>query len=136
PRGGGLRATRRGRPLGGARPYGAARERRDRAQAELIVARRAHAAGAADRAPCRRRPDEPRDRGTALPQPPHDRLSPAQGLHQAADRVPPRPRAYEPRRARASLTRWPTTATLVRCPRSSAAPPSARSAPSCSWSLA
>ena len=50
------------------------------------------AAGAADRSAGPRRAVEPRDRCTAVPQPPHRRMAPPQGVRQARDPVPPRAR--------------------------------------------
>ena len=51
-------------------------------------ARRPHAPGGADRAPRRRRADEPGDRRAAVHQPAHRRVPPAQGLHQARHQLP------------------------------------------------
>ena len=51
-------------------------------------ARRADRPGGADRPACARRALEPRDRRAALPQPPHGRVAPAQGVRQARDPLP------------------------------------------------
>ena len=71
-----------------ARPPRAARHRRDGAQAQRRDARRADAAGGADRAPGGRQADEPGDRRPAVPQPPHGRVAPAQGVREARDQLP------------------------------------------------
>ena len=63
---------------------------RNGAQADRRDARRPDCAGAADRAAGPRWAVEPGDRCTALPQPPHRRVAPAQGVRQARDPVPPR----------------------------------------------
>ena len=52
-------------------------------QADRRDARLPHPPGGADRAAGRRRPHEPRDRCAAVHQPPHRRVPPAQGLHEA-----------------------------------------------------
>ena len=77
------------------------------AQADRRDARRADRAGATDRAAGPRRAVEPGDRCTAVPQPAHRRVAPAQGVRQARDPVPPGAvqRVAELRaRARACLT--------------------------------
>ena len=91
----------------------AARERRDGTEARSQRGRRAHAAGASDR-PLR----EPRARRTgggraAVPQPAHDRLPPAQDLHEA--------RHLLAGRAHPQQRRDPTAAAAL-CPPSRPAP--------------
>ena len=61
--------------------------RREGPQAHDRDARRAHAAGGADRPARPRRPLQPRDRRTALHQRPHGRMAPAQGLREARDQL-------------------------------------------------
>ena len=53
------------------------------AQADRRDARLPHRPGGADRAAGRRRPHQPRNRCAAVHQPPHRRVPPAQGLHEA-----------------------------------------------------
>ena len=74
-----------------ARPARAAGHGREGAQAHRRGPRRAHAPGAADREAGPRGPDESPDRRGALPQPPHRRVAPEQGVHQARDQLPPGP---------------------------------------------
>ena len=81
-----VRAPRR-RAVGRAGAGRAGRDRRDRAPAGPEHARRADAAGAADRAAAGRREDHPGGRGRAVPQPEDDRVPPAQRLPQARHRV-------------------------------------------------
>ena len=98
-------------------------------------ARRAHAPGAAHREAGPRGPDESADRRGALPQPPHRRVAPEQGVHQARDQLAPGPgrRLAETRRGKPRPRRpgHPTRA----CTGASAGPGTARSAharlPSC-----
>ena len=73
--------------MGGARRGRVARHRRDGEAARSLDARPAHASGAPHRRACRRRHDQPPGRRTALPQPAHDRLPPAQDLQQARRRL-------------------------------------------------
>ena len=73
-----------GRPaLGRTRADGAGRDRRDAPAARSQHGRRADPAGAADRAPARRRQDDPRGGGGTVPQPEDDRVSPAPRLPEA-----------------------------------------------------
>ena len=51
------------------------------------ISRRADAAGVADRVPRARRAVEPGHRRTALPQPPHRRMAPQEGVHQTRDQI-------------------------------------------------
>ena len=92
----GVRAPGR-RRLGRARPRRAARERRDRPQAQSERARPAHAAGAPDHPLGGRGRHQQGSRGAAVPQPAHDRLPPAQDLHQARHLVTRRAHPQQPR---------------------------------------
>ena len=56
----------------------------------LATRHQAHRAGGAHRPAGRGRPDQPGDRRPAVPQRPHRRMAPAQGVHQARYRLPPR----------------------------------------------
>ena len=76
--------------LGRARSGGAAGDRRVRADARLEHGRGADPAGAADRPARRRGRLEQGRRSAALPQPPHRRIPPAQGLPEARDCLPQR----------------------------------------------
>src|SRR3954452_16198381 len=75
--------SRRGRGVRGTRPSRAAGHRRDRAPADRRHPRPPHPPGGADRAAGRRWPHQPRDRCAAVHQPPHRRVPPPQGLHEA-----------------------------------------------------
>ena len=77
----------RRRAVGRARAAGAARLRREPRRAPAGRARRADAAGAADRDAGRRRAEQPRDRRAALPQPAHRRLAPLPRLSEARDHL-------------------------------------------------
>ena len=83
-----------------ARPARAARHRGDGAQAHGRDDRRPHAAGAADRAARGGRADEPGDRRAAVPQPPHRRVAPAQGVRQARHQLAQGAGFRAPRRRR------------------------------------
>jgi tetratricopeptide (TPR) repeat protein len=74
----------------------------ERPHADPEDARRAHAAGIPDLAPRGQRTHEPRDRRSALPEPEHRRVPPAQDLPQARRQVPYR--AREPPAGLALLT--------------------------------
>jgi hypothetical protein len=79
----------------------AARDRLDGPQAQRRDARRPHSPGGAHRAARGSWSYQPRDRRRALPESPHRRVAPAQGLHEARDQLAqgaPRPAAA--RRAR------------------------------------
>ena len=73
----------------GACPGRAAGHGREGAQADRHDARRAHPAGAADRAARPRRAVEPGDRRAALPEPAHRGVAPAQGVRQARHPLAP-----------------------------------------------
>ena len=72
-------------------------------------ARRAHAAGGADRPPRPRRPVQPGDRRPAVPQPPHRRVAPEEGVHQARDQL-----AHGPARRPASADAEPRPPSVAR----------------------
>ena len=91
----------RGRSVRRARPPRASGHRRDSAQAHGRIPRCSHRSGGAGRPARCRRAHQPRDRHPALHQPPHRRVPPAQGVHQARHQL-----AQEsPRRAPGRRTR-------------------------------
>ena len=100
-----LRRARR-HAVGRPRRRRAARDGRDGPAPRPVLARRADAAGAADRADARRRRHDAAGRGGALPQPEDRRVPPAPRLPEARRQLPRRAGGSAPGRAGPARRHW------------------------------